>query len=135
MQIIHKVTGIEIKDNKILLVRKKGKDIWTGLGGKPETGESEKETLLREIQEEVNCSANILEKIGDFEAPAAFDQGALLKLAVYTIKLNGVPKIIDDELEEFSFIGKDYKNKGIKLPDSIEFGVIPALKKKGLIKW
>jgi len=51
MQEIHKIIAIVIEDNKFLMVRKVGKDIWTSLGGKPEQGETEEQTLLREIQE------------------------------------------------------------------------------------
>ena len=66
-QLIHKTCAVVVKDNKILLVRKKGKDIWTGLGGRVEKGETEEECLLREIKEEINTNARIIKKIGDFD--------------------------------------------------------------------
>jgi len=51
MKMIHKTVAIVIKDGKMLVVRKKGKEMWTGLGGRMEPGETEEECLLREIKE------------------------------------------------------------------------------------
>jgi len=90
--------------------------------------------LLREIKEELNCGARIIKKLGDFESKAVFDD-AIVKLSTYLVELNGVPKISDPELEEFAFISKDYKLKGIKLPPSIEEKIIPFCMREGLLKW
>ena len=54
---IDKVGGIIIKNKKVLVVRKKTKENFPEFiipGGKRETGETDVETLQREIQEEVN---------------------------------------------------------------------------------
>lgn len=134
MKVIHKIAAVVIKDNGFLLVRKKGKDIWTFLGGKPEGSETEVEALLREIMEEVGCSATIIKKIGDFEAPAIFDP-ATVRLSTYIVDLHGNPVLCDDELEELKYIQKDYKEKGIKLPDSIELQIIPYCIENKLLNW
>ena len=131
---IHKIAAVVIKDNRFLMVRKKGKDIWTSLGGKLEIGETEGQALIREIKEELDCGANVVRKIGDFTAKAVFDD-AIVRLSVYLVELNGEPKISDPELEEFAFIAKDYRRKGIKLPPSIEEQVIPYCKREGLLDW
>jgi len=123
-----------IEDNKFLMVRKKGKDIWTNLGGKPEGNESEEEALLREIKEELDCGAKVIKKLGDFESRAVFDD-AIVHLSVYLVSLVGKLKISDEELEEFRFISKDYKSEGIKLPPSLENEIIPFCIKSGLLKW
>ena len=134
MEEIHKIAGIAIKDNAFLMVRKVGKDIWTNLGGKPEGNESEEETLLREIEEEIHCSAEIIKKIGDFKTKAVFDD-AILKLSVYLVELKGEVRLDDPELEECRFIPKNYKELGIKLPDSVENHIVPALVKEGYLDW
>lgn len=134
MKEIHKIAAIVIKGNKILMVRKKGKDIWTCLGGKPESNETEDEALLREIQEEVHCDAIILKKLGDFNAPAVFDD-AIVKLSTYLVELNGEINLDDPELEECKFISKNYKESGIKLPISVEKYIIPFLINEGLLDW
>jgi 8-oxo-dGTP diphosphatase len=134
MKVIHKIAAMVIKDNSFLMFRKKGKDIWTNLSGKPESGENEEETLIREIMEELNCNGKILKKLGDFESKAVFDN-AIVKLSVYLVELIGEMKICDSELEEFKFITKNYKTKGIKLPPSIEEDILPFCIKNKILNW
>ena len=131
---IHKITAIVLQDNTIFMVRKVGKDIWTTLGGRPEANETEEETLLREINEEIHCDAEILQKLGDFRAKAAFDD-AIVKLSVYLVRLKDEISLDDPELEECMFVPADYKKKGIKLPVSMEEQIIPHLIEKGLLQW
>ncbi|MBW2981926.1 NUDIX domain-containing protein [Candidatus Woesearchaeota archaeon] len=134
MKEIHKIAAVVIRDNKFLMVRKVGKDIWTNLGGKPEQGESEDQTLLREIKEEIHCDAEIIKKLGDFKAKAVFDD-AIVKLSTYLVDLKGDIKLDDPELEECRFISKNYKEKGIKFPESIEKQILPFCIKEGLLDW
>lgn len=134
MEIIHKIVAVVIEENKFFMVRKVGKDIWTSLGGKPEGEETEEEALIREIKEEISCDAEIIKKLGDFEAKAVFDD-AIVKLSTYLVKLNGEIRLDDPELEECKFIAKDYKDKGIKFPPSIEEQILPFCINTGLLNW
>lgn len=134
MKEIHKIAAVVIQDKKFLMVRKVGKDVWTSLGGKPENDETEEQALIREIQEEVHCDCKIIRKLGDFKAKAVFDD-ALLILSAYLVNLQGKIKLDDPELEEYKFISKNYKNEGIKLPDSIEKEILPHCIKEGLLNW
>src|SRR3989338_9073284 len=134
MKEIHKIVAIVIQDNKFLMVRKIGKDIWTNLGGKPEGDETEQEALIREINEEIHCNAKIIKKLGDFKAPAAFDD-AIVKLSAYLVELNGKIKLDDPELEEAKFIPKNYKELGIKMPVSIEEHILPFLIENKYLDW
>ncbi len=133
-KIIHKVAAMVFEDDAFLMVLKKGKDVWTNLGGKPEAGETELDALRREIREELGCDSLVVKKLGDFEAPAVHDD-ALVRLSVYLTELHGEPKISDPELEAFTFVSESYKEEGIKLPPSIEDHVIPYCIKAGLLKW
>lgn len=125
-----------IKDNSFLMVRKKGKDIWTNLGGHPEPGETEEQALLREIKEELDCEGKVIKKLGDFEAVAAHDD-AVVRLSTYLVELEGKPHIppTEQELEEYAYIAKNYKDDGIKLPASIEEQILPYCIKEGLLDW
>ncbi len=131
---IHKIAAVVIQDNKFLMVRKKGKDVWTSLGGHPEVGETEEQSLLREIKEEMGCDAKIEHKIGDFEAPAAHDD-ATVRLSVYLVTLIGKIVFEDPELEEYRFIDKNYKKENIKLPGSIIQKIIPYCIQNKLLNW
>ena len=134
MKVIHKIAAMVIKDNSFLMVRKKGKDIWTNLGGKPEGDETEEQALVREIKEELDCDAKVIRKLGDFESKAAFDD-AIVKLSTYLVELIGEPRVIDEELEVFDYIKKDYKSQGIKLPASIEEKILPFCIEQKLLDW
>jgi 8-oxo-dGTP diphosphatase len=134
MKEIHKIIAIVIRNNEFFMVRKVGKDIWTNLGGRSEEGETEEEALIREIQEEVHCSAKVNKKLGDFSARAAFDD-AIVKLSAYFVELTGEIKLDDPELEECRFIPRNYKELGIKMPVSIEEQILPFLIKNKYLNW
>ena len=134
MKIIHKIAAVVIKEDKFLMVRKHGKEIWTSLGGHMEAGETEQQALIREAKEEMGCQATIIRKLGDFEALATFDD-ATVRLSTYLVSLDGPIVFNDPELAEYRFIGKDYSKEGIKLPESITKKVIPHCIKNGLLKW
>lgn len=136
MKQIHKIAAIVIQNNELLMVRKKGKQTWTSLGGKPENNETEQQALLREIKEEMNCGAQIIKKLGDFTAEAIFHKDSVVKLSTYLVYLKGNPKINDPELEEYRFIPQNYKQLGIRIPrDSMENQIIPFLIKEKLLDW
>lgn len=134
MRTIHKVGALVIRDDTFLMVRKADHETWTTLGGRPEGNETEEETLLREIKEEVDCDATILRKVGDFEAKAA-DDDATIHLSVYLTELKGNIHIVDPELAEYTYVGNDYEKEGIKLTTVFKDHVLPFCLKEGLLHW
>ncbi len=134
MKTIHKIAAVVIENDKFLMVRKAGKDIWTSLGGKPEGSETEEQALIREIKEEFDCEGKVIRKLGDFEAKAVFDD-AMVKLSVYLVTLKGDIHLNDPEIEEYRFLDKDYSAAGIKLPSSVEEQVIPFCIEHKLLNW
>ncbi|UQZ36653.1 DNA mismatch repair protein MutT [Paenibacillus sp. PK3_47] len=69
---IDKIAWIHIVDGKVLGARSKGKDTYYFPGGKRESGETDAETLIREIQEELSVQINpeTITEFGTFEAEA-----------------------------------------------------------------
>lgn len=134
MKNIHKVAAVVIENNRFLMVRQFGRDIWTSLGGHLEEGETEEEALRREITEELGCSGTIIRKLGDFKAKAANDDATVV-LSTYLVRLDGTPAISDPEIEEFRYIGQDYEQQGIHLPDSITQHVLPYCIQENLLQW
>jgi mutator protein MutT len=62
------VAGCIIRDNKVLLAKRKSgnlKDKWEFPGGKKEDDESFEDALKREIFEELSIKIEVLEKIGE----------------------------------------------------------------------
>ncbi len=134
MKTIHKAAAIVIQNNEFLMVRKKGKDIWTSLGGKVEAGETEEQALLREIKEEFDCQATILKKLGDFTDKAVFDD-AEIKLSAFLVDLSGPINLLDAELDEYRFLPKTFAQEGIKMPSTMQEKIIPYCITQGLLKW
>ncbi|WP_151734044.1 NUDIX hydrolase ['Paenibacillus yunnanensis' Narsing Rao et al. 2020] len=69
---IDKVAWIHVVDGKVLGARSKGKDTWYFPGGKREPGETDGQTLIREISEElsVRIRPDSIRPFGKFEAAA-----------------------------------------------------------------
>lgn len=81
-----------VRDERLLVVRKQSGGYWILPGGKPETGESEVETVHREVDEELSCTVSDLRPLGLFVDHAAHQAGSRVWLTVYTGRLNGTPR-------------------------------------------
>jgi len=122
MRIIDKIAWIEIKEQKILSARSKGKSIFYLPGGKREPGETDEETLIREIQEELDVSLlpDSLEFVGHFEAQAhGHAEGVMVSMRCYSGTFEGALKV-SSEIEEMAWL--DSSNMDIISPvDQIIF--------------
>ena len=131
---IDKVGGIIIKNKKVLVVRKKTKENFPEFiipGGKRETGETDVETLQREIQEEVNLKVVKAEYVDEYEDIAIFEKVPIV-VKVYLCEVEGEVNV-DNEIKEFCCIDKDYKKNGIKVASILEKFVLPELIRRKLI--
>jgi 8-oxo-dGTP diphosphatase len=81
-----------VRAERLLVVRKQSGGRWILPGGKPETGESEVETVYREVEEELSCTVSNLQLLGQFVDQAAHQAGARVWLTVYTGQLEGTPR-------------------------------------------
>lgn len=89
---IDKIAWIYVVDGQILGARSKGKDIYYIPGGKREPGETDIETLLREIEEElsVRIKQETVSHFGTFEAGAhGKSEGMQVKMTCYTGDYDG----------------------------------------------
>lgn len=129
MKKIDKVALIYVKDSKVLTTLSKGKDTYYMPGGKREPGESDHETLIREIKEElsVDIVENTINFYGTFEAQAEGKaEGVVVTMTCYMAKFNGT-LYPASEIEKFGWfdcndidkvsivdklIFKDLQNKG-----------------------
>jgi ADP-ribose pyrophosphatase YjhB (NUDIX family) len=128
---IDKLAWIYIKDRKILSTRSKGKDTWYIPGGKRETGESDHEALIREVNEElsVNLIPETIEHVGTFEAQAhGKPEGTVVRMTCYESKFEGELKP-SAEIEEIAWFTHADKERSSPV-DKIIFD---DLKEKNLI--
>ena len=87
MKIIDKIAWIEIKHKKILSTQSKGKQKYYIPGGKREADETDHQTLMREIKEELDIDLieNSIQYFGTFQAQAdGHTEGIKVKMTCYT---------------------------------------------------
>ncbi len=128
---IDKIAFIFIKDKKILVTRSIGKDAWYLPGGKRESGETDEETLIREVKEELNIVIlpETIKYYGAFKAQAHGKPiGVQVRMTCYMAELDG--KITpNNEIEKFDFFTSNTKEP----LSPVDYLIFADLKKKNLI--
>lgn len=135
LPLIHKASGIIIRDRKLLLSRSKARDTFVSPGGKLEADETPQQALIRELQEEQGIIVAIedLELFGHFQAIAAGheEQYTPIIMDVYMVKrYEGVPTPQSEIAENLWF---DTSMQHVKQGSIFEHEVIPRLKAQNLI--
>jgi len=131
MKVIDKVAFLYLKDGKILSTRSKGKDKYYIPGGKREGTETDIETLVREIKEELSVDIDIptAKFYGVFEAQAHGQAvGTIVKMTCYTAEYIGELKA-DSEIAEIVWL-TTADMESISPVDKLIFA---DLKEKGLL--
>ncbi len=106
MNEIDKIAFIETKNGQVLSTKSKGKTKYYIPGGKRETGETDEQTLAREIAEELNVKIDkkTIEYIGTFKAQSdGAKDGVLVKMTCYRAKYDGIMKPTS-EIEEIRWL-------------------------------
>lgn len=132
MKMIDKIAWIYIEDKKVLCTRSKGKEKYYSPGGKREQGETDEETLIREVKEEVSVDIkkDTIQYYGTFEAQAdGKEEGVIVKMTCYTAEYEGDLQP-SSEVEEINFLDTSDMDK-ISLAGKLIF---EDLKKKRLIE-
>lgn len=113
MKEIDKIALIYIKDKKILMTLSKGKDTYYLPGGKREKDESDKETLIRECEEELNVEidAKTIKYYGTFQAQAhGKTEGIIVKMTCYIADFTGKIKP-SAEIEKIKWLKSVFKTQ------------------------
>ena len=103
---IDKIALIKIKDGQVLSTKSQGKNKYYFPGGKRELGESDEQTLIREIREELSVEIipNSYKYIGTFKAQSdGMKDGIIVKMTCYSADFNGVLKP-NNEIEEIKWL-------------------------------
>ena len=110
LKVIDKIAWIEIKNNKILSTRSKGKTAYYIPGGKRDHGENDTQTLIREIKEElqVDIAPETIDYMGTYKAQAdGHETGIIVKMTCYTSDYSG-DFTTANEIEEMKWL--DYND-------------------------
>ncbi len=89
-------------DGRLLLVRKRGTTAFMQPGGKPEPGEDARQTLIRELHEEIGIllTAERVHPLGEYRAHAANEPGFLVVADVFDVDIAQESPRIAAEIEE-----------------------------------
>jgi 8-oxo-dGTP diphosphatase len=106
MTTIDKIAWIRLEAGKILSTRSRGKDVFYLPGGKREAGETDLQTLVREIREEltVAITPTSAAPAGTFEAQAhGHAPGVAVRMTCYTADYQGT-LAPNSEIEELAWL-------------------------------
>ncbi|GHO48166.1 NUDIX hydrolase [Ktedonospora formicarum] len=129
--IIDKLALIYIVGGRILSTRSKGKDTYYLPGGKREGAETDQETLIREIKEEltVDILPETIEFVGQFEAQAhGKAEGMIVQMRCYSAQFSGELQAAS-EIEEVVWLS--YTDRARTSP--VDQIIFDYLKEKGLL--
>lgn len=131
MKTIDKIAYLCLCGGKILATRSKGKDKYYLPGGKREGNETDMETLVREVKEEL--TVDIVEDTavfyGVFEAQAhGKAEGVNVKMTCYTAEYTGTLRA-DSEIAEIAWL----TSADIEQVSSVNKLIFADLKEKGLL--
>ena len=132
METIKKVAFLYFNDGKILSTRSHGKDKYYIPGGKKEIGESDIDTLIREVYEELSVKIIIptVELYGVFKAQAhGKSEGNFVEMICYTAKYTG-NLIAASEIDEIVWLS--YSD--INMVSPVDKLIFLDLQMKGLLK-
>ncbi|MEO3923419.1 NUDIX domain-containing protein [Micromonosporaceae bacterium B7E4] len=107
MRMIDKIAWIRLEEGRILSSRSHGKDVYYLPGGKREPGETDLETLVREIEEELSVAilSGTAAPAGIFEAPAhGHPAGTVVRMTCYAADYRGVLRPAN-EIAEIVWLG------------------------------
>lgn len=123
---------IIVKEKKLLINRKHGTTLFLLPGGKPETGETPEQCLVREIKEEHDCSVvpESISFFGEFSDIAANEPDTVVVVKAYLGKIVGEPQA-KAEIEECKWFGRN-DDKNILSP-IIKNKILPKLIEKRVI--
>lgn len=102
---VDKIAWLHLDAGRLLCARNHGRERFYLPGGKREPGESDVETLVREIEEELTVTIDpaTAAHVGTFEALAdARDDGLVVRLSCYTASHRG-EITVSNEIAEVAF--------------------------------
>lgn len=129
---IDKIAFIHVKEGKILSTKSKGKSKYYIPGGKRENDETDSETLIREVLEELSVAIkpNTIKYMGTFSAQSdGAKQGVQVVMTCYKAEYAGVLKAAN-EIEELRWLTFN----DLAIISEVDKKIFSFLHKKGELK-
>lgn len=121
-----KVAWVLVRDGRVLVTRNRGVDVFYFPGGKREPGESDAETLAREIAEELQSRVDTatMVHVGTFETRRDYDGLTEFRMICYTAEYTG-PLVASREIAESAWFGYGDRAR-VSAVDQMVFDVLHA---------
>lgn len=103
-------------------------------GGKREKGESNEQTLKRELLEELGAEIEQAIYYKQYLDRAIFEEGEEFKQTTYITKLKSKNINIRNEIKEALWIDINYEKRGIECNPTLKLKIIPDLIKDGYLE-
>ena len=103
---IDTVAWVRVEGGRILCARSRGKDVFYAPGGKREGAETDLQTLVREVREELAVAvvAETVTHAGTYEAQAhGHPDGVVVRMSCYHGEYRGTP-VASSEIEEVAWL-------------------------------
>ncbi|MFB6818016.1 NUDIX domain-containing protein [Streptomyces sp. NPDC056347] len=103
--LIDTVAWVRVEDGRILCARSRGKDVFYIPGGKREGRETDLQTLLREVEEELSVAIlpATVSPMGTYEAQAhGHPDGVVVRMSCYAADYRGT-LTVSNEIEEMAW--------------------------------
>jgi len=128
----HKAGLLHVKGGRVLLCRKKHTTSLLILpGGSLEPGETAEQCVRRECREELGeVDVSNLHYLGNYESPAAGENGKTVKIELYSGELKGTPSP-HSEIQDLVWFGPQ-DDAGLLAP-SLRNLIFPDLRRRGLL--
>lgn len=90
-EVVEKVAWVLIRDRRVLMTRNQGRDLFYLPGGRRESGETDGQTLVREIDEELSTAidAATMVHVGTFEVPRGHPDHGPFRMICYSADHGG----------------------------------------------
>ncbi|UBU16156.1 NUDIX hydrolase [Nonomuraea gerenzanensis] len=126
-----KVAWVLVRDQRVLMTRSRGREVFYFPGGMREPGESDSQTLVREIDEELLTAidAESMVHVGTFEVPAGHPEHGPFRMICYTADHQG-PLTPSMEIAEKAWLGYADRHR-VSYVDAL---VLQALYEGGLLR-
>ncbi len=134
MNTIYKSAAIIIENKKLLVTRSSGKSFFISPGGKKIGDETDQQTLIRELDEELSITVkeSDFQDFGTYHAQAAGEENIVVQMHIFIVTSYEGTITPSHEVEELRWITSlDVEN--IELGSIFKHDVIPQLLAQNLI--